>query len=174
MGKRLFFIILSLPWTFALLLAAQAVLPKASIDRSNSSSCTLKCPNLTPIFLTPEFATKTTRHICKAWGTHLTVPRLDKVVPLDGLPANHTIEQNQEAQSSRTLGTSCRLPLRYWAPKDLVGLRERFFNLPRETHIKDTIPANAPALGAMIHDGGAPVWRVLRAGQISKKTARRT
>ena len=98
--KTTFFIILSLPWTFALLLAAQAVLPKASIDRSNSSSCTLKCPNLTPIFLTPECATKTTRHICKAWGTHLTVPRLDKVVPLDGLPANHTIEQNQRPKAA--------------------------------------------------------------------------
>ncbi len=44
----------------------------------------------------------------------------------------------------------------------------------RDMHAKNTVPANAPALGAMNHDEGAPVWRGVRASQASRKTVRCT
>ena len=56
----------------------------------------------------------------------------------------------------------------------LIGLLERFFSPPRKTHTKEAVPANAPALGAMIHDEGAPVRRGPHADQKSTRITVRT
>src|SRR4030042_615900 len=83
--------------------------------------------------LTPKFSPQTAQRICKAWGTLLTVPRLNPVGLLTGLLINvpqpyYRIEP--ETQSGSTFGTFRLIALWLLGSQRLLGLLEGIFNGP--------------------------------------------